>query len=277
MSNQKNNMRGAFSALLSVYYKESPCFLDLAMDSIWHQQSLKPSQIVLVKDGFLPADLEIVIDKWFVILGDVLTIVTLKKNVGLASALNYGLKYCKFELVARMDTDDIALPHRFKLQFDLMSKDKNIAVSSGVIEEWDESFTNIISRRILPTTFEEIVVFAKKRSPISHPACMFRKSVVIDVGGYPNIYPEDHLLWVKIIIKGYKLSNLPDVLLRMRAGNSIAARRGLSFLKGELHSYRLMYNSGFLSYIEYLQISILRSLLRLSPNVIKFLLYKLLR
>lgn len=272
-----NLISGDFSVLLSVYCKELPLYLKLALESIWDIQTLRPSQIIIVKDGPLTPELDNEIKFWENKLGSKLTIVTLIENVGLAAALNHGLNYCKFDLVARMDTDDIATEDRFKLQVDFMHLNTDISASSGYIEEWNKDFTMQLSSRPLPLKHIDIENFAKTRSPISHPACIFRKSDILAVGGYPNIYPEDHLLWVKLIQSGRKLANIPNVILKMRTGDDFITRRGFHFLKGELTSYSLMYQSGFLSFFQFLKVSILRSLVRLSPDFVKILLYKWLR
>lgn len=265
------------SVLISVYKKELPSFINQAFDSIWYKQSLKPKQIVLIKDGQLTAELDVEIERWRADLGEVLTIVALPQNVGLAAALNKGLQHCKYDLVARMDTDDIAMPERFKWQVAFMQANPDVAVSSGFIEEWNADFSAKLSDRPLPLYHDEIVNFAKMRSPISHAACIFRKSVILKVGGYDNVYPEDHLLWVKVLQNGYKLANIPQVLLLVRTGEDFISRRGYNFLKGELASYKIMYQSGFLSLGEFVKVSILRSFIRLSPKFVKLWLYKNMR
>lgn len=266
-----------FSVLLSIYKFEKSYYLFQAMESIWNLQILKPNQIVLVKDGPLTPELDQEIERWQLLLGETLTLVNLTQNVGLASALNEGLRFCKHDLILRMDTDDVAMPERFKLQIEFMQAHPEIAVSSSFIEEWNRDFSVRLSCRSLPLSHDEIFKFAKMRSPISHPACIFRKSVILEVGGYENIYPEDHLLWVKVLQAGYKLANIPQVLLRMRTGEDFITRRGYAFLKGELKSYRIMYQSGFLTFGQLIKVSLLRSLVRLSPDFLKLWLYKNMR
>lgn len=263
-----------FSVLLSLYEKESPSNFNQAMSSVYCEQTLKPSQIVLVKDGPLPLDLEAEVIRWMDKLGDTLTIVSIPVNVGLAEALNQGLSFCKYELVIRMDTDDVAIHDRFAIQVDFMNNHPMIAVSSGIVEEWNSDVSKKASIRVLPLSHSELTTFAKIRNPISHPACIFRKSIIMSVGGYPDIYPEDHLLWVKIIQAGFELANVDKVLLRMRTGHDFIERRGFKFLKGELASYRIMYKSGFLSLNEFITAAFLRSLVRLPPRQIRKWLYK---
>ncbi|MFB2761457.1 glycosyltransferase [Shewanella xiamenensis] len=267
----------SLSVLISLYAKESADNFLCAINSIYKDQTLKPSQIVLVKDGPLTPELEDVIRYWSLELGEVLTIVALKCNVGLGAALNEGLKYCKYDLVARMDTDDIATPERFRWQVDFMQSNPTVAVSSGIIEEWNSDFSKKLSYRTLPLNHHELLKFAKSRSPISHPACIFRKSLILKVGGYPDIYPEDHLLWVRVLQQGHKIANIPQVLLLMRTGEDFITRRGYKFLKGELKSYRIMYESNFLSFGEFIRVSALRTCVRLSPDFLKIWLYKNIR
>jgi glycosyltransferase involved in cell wall biosynthesis len=124
-----------FTVLISIYEKENSVYFDRAMASIWDAQTLKPDHIVLVKDGPLTPELDESIAQWQRKLGDILTVVTLPGNVGLGAALNEGLKYCKYDLVARMDTDDIALPERFERQVLFMENSPDVAVSSAWLEE----------------------------------------------------------------------------------------------------------------------------------------------
>lgn len=267
----------SFSVLMSIYHKENPSWFNRAMQSIWDEQIVKPTEIVLVQDGPLTKDLYSVILKWKEKLGNILQCVPLEKNSGLAVALNEGLKYCNYELVARMDTDDIAMPNRFEKQFTFMQNNPEVVVCSGLIEEWSQDYSYKISERHLPLTHQEIAKFAKYRSPISHPAVIFRKSAVLAVGGYPNIYPEDYPLWGKMLSQGYKFANLPDLLLKMRVGNALTERRGLEFLKGEIKIYRYLCDIGFINQFEFLFNCISRGLVRLSPTWLKKIFYKYLR
>lgn len=267
----------SFTVLLSVYKKELPGYLDLSLESIWDKQSVKPDQIVLVQDGRLTIGLYSVINKWQEKLGDTLTIVKLKKNVGLAAALNEGLKHCLHELVARMDTDDIALPSRFEQQLSFLMNNPHISVCSGQVEEYSEDLNTRLSTRRLPLKHHEILKFAKKRNPISHPCVIFKKSAVLSVEGYPLIYPEDYPLWILMLNKGYQFANLPQTLVKMRVGDALTARRGFKFLQGEIQIFKLMTEIGFLTKAEYYINVIQRCFVRLSPTWIKKILYKSMR
>lgn len=267
-----------FSVLLSVYSKEDPSFLNSALESIYSEQTLIPSQIVLVKDGNLTNELDSVIDNWHRKIGDIFTIVSLEENQGLGSALNEGLVHCQYDLVARMDSDDIALPDRFAKQVVFMENNPEVAASSGMIEEWNESLSIRLGTRNLPTESNQLIRFAKTRSPLSHPATIFRKSAIIEVGGYPPLRKaQDYALWSLLLTKNYKLSNLPDVLLKMRTGKELFSRRGLDYLREEYRLLRFQKKIGFLSTREYLINIILKSGLRLAPRQLKQWAYRYVR
>ena len=262
-----------FSVLMSVYHKESPNYFQLCLQSLL-DQSCRANEIVLVEDGPLGSELKTVIEKY----RDSLNIVSVRldKNVGLARALNEGLRYCLYDLVARMDTDDIALPKRFEKQVAFMESNPDISASSCLIDEFNDKGV-VFSQRALPLYHDALVKFAKKRSPLSHPGAIFSKQVVLSVGGYPELYPEDYLLWVKLIQAGYKIANMPDVFVKMRTGEDFIVRRGWKFLRGELRIYHFMYKTGFINLFEFTNIVLIKSALRLSPGFIKIFLYRIAR
>lgn len=265
-----------FSVLLSVYYEEIPQYLHDALVSIWDDQTLKPDQIVLVKDGPLTEALDVCINSWIQKLGDVFTVVTLEKNVGLAIALNRGLEHCRYELVARMDTDDISLPTRFEKQIEFMENNADIAASSATLEEWDEHFQKKIGLRELPQSPDKLRKFAKNRSPLSHSVSIFRKSIVLSLGGYPPfLKSQDFALWSLLLVRGYKLANLPDVLLKMRCGENFMARRAVAYFKSELIVLQYQREIGFISFGDYIWNVLFRFALRILPNPVKRLLYQL--
>ena len=103
-----------FSVLLSLYKKERPAYLRQSLDSIL-AQTMPPSEIVIVEDGELTDELYNVVDE-YQRKCTCMKIVKLEKNQGLGKALNEGLKHCSYDIVARMDTDDISKPERFEKQ-----------------------------------------------------------------------------------------------------------------------------------------------------------------
>ncbi|GEB69747.1 Glycosyl transferase [Pseudoalteromonas carrageenovora] len=264
-----------FSVLLSVFYKEKPEQLKKSLESIFNEQILKPKQIVLVKDGPLDDSLELVIEDFSLSTICEFTIVELKENIGLASALNQGLKYCRYEIVARMDTDDISLPERFKLQIDFLNANPDISVLSGQIVEYCSGMKNILGRRVVPTKHDDIFLMSKYRNPISHPATAFRKNDVIQAGGYPNLMnSQDWALWSLMLTKGYKMANLRCDLLWMRTDSDLFKRRGFKYYKNELKLFKYQKLIGHVNNKQYLTNILSKAVLRLSPIFVKSFLYR---
>lgn len=263
-----------FSILMSVYNKERPSNLEECLVSL-ENQSLAADELILVQDGPIRSDLLIVIEKFRATLN--IISVEIEENAGLANALNVGMNYCNFELIIRMDSDDVAFPDRFYKQVSFMSAYPDIAVSSGCIEEWDQNLSHKLSVRTLPLDHYSISRMAKSRSPISHPAAIFKKSAVLSVGGYPDMYPEDYPLWANLITEGYKCANLPDPLLKMRVGDALIERRGISFLKGEINIFLYLEKINFINKLELLVNIATRLIVRLSPLRLKKVLYKYFR
>lgn len=134
-----------FSVLLSIYYKENPRALKQCLDSILSQTRM-PDEVVLVEDGDLPLELEKVVEKYKHKITN-LKIISLATNVGLGKALNEGLKYCSYDIVARMDTDDIAKPERFEKQLAVFQEHPDIDVVGAWIDEFEDDISQIRSVR----------------------------------------------------------------------------------------------------------------------------------
>jgi glycosyltransferase involved in cell wall biosynthesis len=104
-----------FSVLMSVYNNEEPSYFEKALESCLNQ-TLLPDEIVLIKDGPLKKGLEDVIGKMCSRFPNKLKVIPLKDNVGLGEALRLGLKACSHGIIARVDSDDINMPDRFRIQ-----------------------------------------------------------------------------------------------------------------------------------------------------------------
>ncbi|SMG23392.1 Glycosyl transferase family 2 [Marivirga sericea] len=267
-----------FSVLFSLYKGEKPSFLDEALASVFNQ-TVHANQVVVVKDGILTSDLEDILAKWKEKKNDQLDILPLKQNVGLATALNAGLQICKHDWVARMDTDDIALRDRFEKQIKFIEDNPSIDVLGSWIMEYDEKMQNKVGLRKVPTNHKEIYRFAKLRCPINHMTVFFRRDAVISHGGYPSVDPktniEDYVLWATLLHKGLNFANIPQVLVNARTGKSLLSRRGgLSYQRIENYYLKYLKNMGFLTVYEYYRNLLLRSIVRLAPQKLRGLVYK---
>lgn len=264
-----------FSVLLSIYYKESPLFLVQSLDSIF-EQTVRANEVILVEDGPLTPQLYAIIEKYAQEYQE-LKIVRLPKNVGLGNALNEGLKHCSFELVARMDTDDICKPYRFERQLKIFETMPQIDVCSSWVDEFIENKENIVSQRRLPEWQEEIFHYAKGRCPVNHPAVMYKRKKVIEVGGYQG-FPEDSYLWVKMLLRGDQFYNIQESLLWFRFSPDVVKRRGgLKYAMDDLKAQWNFYQLGFLSKTELIKYSFIRCGVRLLPNSLRIKFYQFLR
>ena len=263
-----------FSVLMSIYVGNKPEELNEALLSI-ESQTLLPSEVVIVEDGFIGDELKKVIQKYKGSLNIVNIVnIVLGRNMGHGYALNKGLSCCSNELVARMDGDDIAHVDRFEIQVQYMMNNKNVSVSSGIIEEFVDNVSNVVGSRRLPTEHRDILKFARFRSPMNHPATIFRKSDVLSVGGYPEMHPENYPLWCLMLSKGFLFSNINKVLLSMRVGTNFQSRRGFSFFLSEVGMVKYQYRIGFISFSIMALSLALRLLFRILPSTIRSMVYR---
>ena len=263
-----------FSVLLSVYIKEQTTYLRESLNSIFNQ-TLLPTEVILVKDGPLTNELNQVIEEYS-LKYPILKLIPLSKNQGLGKALNEGLKHCSCELVARMDTDDIAKPTRFERQIAIFENHPKIDVVGAWIDEFEGSPNNIISTRKLPENHADIYTFAKKRCPINHPVVMFRKSAVIAAGGYQH-FPlfEDYDLWIRMLRNGARFYNIPESLLFFRFSPDMFKRRGgWKYAKDEFRFQKKLFRSKFISIFCFIRNVSVRFISRMLPNNLRSILYK---
>lgn len=258
-----------FSLLMSVYAGEKPHALSEALASICVSDEI-PAEVVLVEDGPISDSLKEVIEAYRIKLP--LRTLRLESNQGLAGALNVGLEACSHELVARFDSDDICLPQRFTEQLNFLLMHPAVSAVSSWVREFDGATGNNLGMRAPPVTHHELKRFAKLRNPLNHPAVMYRRSAVKSVGGYQDeVGFEDYSLWIRMIMRGDVLANLPHVLVRMRAGSDQLRRRsGWRYAMHELHFAGKFRRQGYFSWREYTLFVVLRVPLRvLADSVIQ--------
>ncbi|MDH1069412.1 glycosyltransferase [Acinetobacter johnsonii] len=257
-----------FSVLLSLYFKENPEYLERAFISIWDCQTVKPSEIVLVLDGPIGDKLKRCVEKWQQVIGSILKVIPLEKNVGLGKALNTGLKHCCNEWVFRMDTDDICKPDRFEKQIQFIQSNPEVVLFGGQILEFDQTPDDAAVIKSVPTTHDNIKKFAQKRCPFNHMTVAYKKSIIMELGGYQHhLFMEDYNLWLRVIGAGYTVANLPDVILYARVGNGMHARRkGYQYIKSEKQLLKLKKELKLQSPIHANILFLIRSTFRLMPS-----------
>lgn len=230
------------SVLLSVYKNEKPESLSRALSSIWDDQTLKPSQIVLVEDGPIPAELESIVDGLQLRVNAsgvaTVTVVKLPVNGGLTKALNQGLKYATGDLIARMDSDDIADPKRFERQVAYLEEHPEVDIVGGSLQEFDRE-NECLNIRHYPLTHEEACRYIVKACPLAHPAVMMRRRIFDEGLWYDERYrmSQDIKLWFDAILAGYRIGNIPEVVLYFRREGDVFRRRSRTKAWNEFKIY----------------------------------------
>ncbi|WP_272678025.1 glycosyltransferase [Providencia sp. PROV019] len=268
-----------FSVLMSIYKNELPSALNDALNSIFKDQSVKPTEVIIIKDGPLTPELDRIIDDWYSIETFDIKVISLPKNMGLGNALNIGIPYCKYDWIFRMDTDDYCAPDRFKKQLEFIHKNPNVVLVGSSTEEFDICMLNSLGIRKVPCEHNEIRQYIKKRNPFNHMTVAFRKDVIESVGGYQHhLYMEDYNLWIRVIAAGHQVGNIDEVLVNVRGGDSMVKRRkGLVYIKSELQLAKLKIEKNIDSPIGAYSNFIIRSLPRLLPTYMLSKVYKKLR
>lgn len=264
-----------FSVLLSVYKNEKPEYLQMALQSIV-KQTLLPDEIVIVEDGILTPELDLVLQNFKDKYKNIVKLLPFKENRGLGLALHDGVLACSYEYIARMDTDDIALPKRFAKQLAYLKEHPDVAMVGSWITEFSKDAERPDTITKLPYTYKDIVAYAKKRNPFRHMTVIYKKSAVIDSGNYRDfLWFEDYDLWVRTIQKGYIVANIPEVLVNVRADDAMFARRGgWKYWKQDMRFQKELCNSGFICFKEMLVNCCTRFIMRLLSQKASLFVYK---
>ncbi|WP_232818939.1 glycosyltransferase [Homoserinimonas sp. OAct 916] len=264
-----------FSLLLPVYAGDKADYFTEAFTSAVNLQTLKPDEVILVQDGPISVELDDAMED--AIENSPVTVlrVLLDENLGLANALTVGLTHCTYDIVARMDADDIALPNRFEVQIPRLVDGGLDLLGAGLLE-FAESTGEIGARRTPPVGTEAIVQASRFRDPFNHPTVVYRKSAVKNAGGYRDLgLMEDYWLFARMIHKGAVVDNVPDALVMYRVGDGAYARRGgWSQLRAETALQREFLRSGFVSRRQYLRNVAIRGGYRLVPESLRKIAYR---
>lgn len=265
-----------FSVLIPVYVKENPVFLESSLRSILDDQTVRPNEVVIVEDGPVTNELDAVLSAFEKRYPEIFKRYKLEKNQGMGIAMNHGLERATREWVARMDSDDVAVPQRFERQLEFLKMNPTIDVLGSSIEEFEKEPGDLQRYRKLPETHEEIVKLMKFRNPINHMTVFYRRELAIKAGGYwLERYFEDYNLWYEMWKAGARLHNLQDNLVRVRIGNNMVKRRsGYGYFEIEKIFLRKFRKEGFITAKEYLYLTSVKFLLRILPTPLLEQFYK---
>lgn len=245
----------SFSVAMSVYGKDNPEWFDEAFCSITHQ-TVNPNEIVLVVDGVIPDEINHVIKKYETECnenGINLKVIRFESNKGLGIALKKAIEECGNEIIARMDSDDIALKTRFEEQLKIFNLDPKADIVGGDIEEFIGNINNRVGKREVPQNDDEIKKYIKKRCPLNHVTVMYKKKAVIAAGNYKDLFwNEDYYLWIRMAEKKCVMRNTGTTLVYVRVGEEMYKRRGgKRYFQSEKFLQDYMLKTGMINYAEY--------------------------
>jgi glycosyltransferase involved in cell wall biosynthesis len=216
-----------------------------AFRSVTQDQVLAPAQVVVVRDGPVPARLGALLDGWAA--AGAATVVVLPRNRGLAAALNAGLEACRFGVVARQDADDVSYPARFARQVPLVAGGR-LDLVGGWMREFNQAPGDLGEAvRTYPSGEVAIRRMARLANPLAHPTVVFRRDAVLAAGGYREFHHlEDYELWTRLLQAGARVGNVPEPLVNYRVSAAAYRRRGgAKTLRAEWDLQRELRRSGF--------------------------------
>lgn len=270
-----------FTVLLPVYRGDQAAFLERSLCSVTVEQTLRPDEVLIVRDGPVGEDLDDVLTRAEAgsdrdLTGGVaVRVLRLERNVGLARALEAGLREVRTEVVARQDADDVSLLQRFERQLPLMAQGYDLVGSA--LQEFSEDLETepgaardgVVRRQ--PAGEAEIRAVLGWRDPFNHPTVVFRRTAVRQAGGYQHLdLLEDYWLFARMVQGGCRAANLPEVLLLYRVGAGAYERRGgRRLLRSELQLQRRLRQIGVTSRAQYLRNVAVRGVYRLVPTAVR--------
>ncbi len=237
-----------YSVLMTVYDKELPENLNESLESML-LQTYPPDELVLVCDGKLTCELNIIAKSFQSEFKDIIKIIRIDENVGVGRANNAGINACTCPIIVKMDSDDISLPSRCAKQLIMFSNHPELDIVGTFAEEFDSETGETVSIKKTPVSHEQILKYARRRNPFNRQTIAFKKSTAQRVGGYSDIrLCEDYEFIVRMLQDGAVGRNIPEPLVRYRISENDFKKRGSwQQTKGFINVRRIIHKSGFSS------------------------------
>ena len=242
-----------YTVLMSVYYKERPEYLSLSIESMLNQ-TVKPDEFIIVKDGPLTNELDEVINNFATEYPQMFNVIVNETNLGLGPALAKGIENSKNELIARMDSDDYVVSTRCEKQLEKFREDSELGMVGSYEAEFVDDIDNIISIHRVPTENKEIEQFMHRRCSILHPTVMYKKSAVLKSGNYQSVLLyEDYDLFARMVLEHHiKSYNIPESLYYIRTSEDFFKRRGgIKYAQTVLRFKWGQYRKGYMSLVDF--------------------------
>jgi len=265
-----------YTLIIPLYRGDQPAWVQEALSSM-AEQTCRPDETIVVIDGPVSSELTASIDEYTQSLR--IKKLYLAENVGLGQALAVALLAASYEIVVRMDADDIALRERCEKQVTFMDSHSNIAVLGAQVAEFETSPKLAYGLRQVPESPEAIRQMLPWRNPMNHMTVVFRKSAILSVGGYHDFkLVQDYDLWGRLISRGYQCANLPEILVLARAGGKMFKRRGgLQYWREELMLFERLVSYGVVDRFRAVVSLSIRGLARVMPRFLRNAFYRRIR
>lgn len=268
-----------YSALMAVYCKEKPDYLRSSIESMLNQ-TVMMDEFVVVRDGPLTRELDAVLMEYDALYPGLFIFVSLENNAGLGPALAAGIRTCRNELIARMDSDDISDERRCEVLLAEFKRDQRLDVVGCFENEFFEDAQVPAAVHKVPEFHDEICRFLKRRCPILHPTVIYRKSAVLSCGNYKDYTLfEDYDLFARMIRNEARCYNVQAAYYNLRISDSFFRRRGgLRYLHTQLVFKFVQLKSGNISLVDFMISAGTQAIVCVLPNKLRRFIYlKLLR
>lgn len=269
-------MNSKIAVAMSVYKTDCVEYFRLAVDSILNQ-NYQHFHLYIAVDGFVGKELLNTIEKYSV--SNKVTVIYNNENKGLALRLNQIINQVladgEFNFLARMDSDDISTPERFKKQVDFLNSSSSIDVVGSDVIEISASGKKVFYKK-MDTHHNVILDNVIKKCPFNHPTVMFRTSIFHEGFRYKSelLNTQDYYLWVDLLAANKQFANINEPLLEFRVDDSFHQRRGLkkaiNDLNARIYAFKNLNNLNFSNLLHTAALFILR----VSPPSIKKIAYE---
>ena len=264
-----------YTVLMSVYYKEKPEYLSLSIESMLNQ-TFKPDEFIIVKDGPLTTELDEVINNFVTAYPKTFNIIVNETNLGLGPALAKGIENSKNELIARMDSDDYVVSTRCERQLEKFREDPKLGMVGSYEAEFVDDIDNVISIHRVPSENDEIERFMHRRCSVLHPTVMYKKSAVLKSGNYQSVLLyEDYDLFARMVLEYHiKSYNIPEPLYYIRTSEDFFKRRGgIKYAKTVLKFKWGQYRKGYMSLMDFCISGLGQAFVCVLPNSLRKIFY----
>ena len=259
-----------FSVILPVLERQDiKLGFSKAIESIF-KNTIKPDQVVVTIDGKVSKNFEEILKSYE--FKNKLDLVWISSKVGLDKALNLGLLKCRNEIIFRADGDDINKTNRFEVQLPYLLDIYDIVGS--YVDEYDEDVKYISTRKV-PQTDKDILKMMPFRNPINHMTVGFKKSQIIKLGGYPELFLKgDYGLWIKLKAANFKFFNIDKSLVIATTGKRmIKDRGGWKYILSEFFLQKFLLKNGLTNIFLAIAIFFTRSIVFALPEYMRSLIY----